>query len=92
MSSRGHLFRLGVEGCFIGPQHIILVIDFNRPVQFVDGSFFFLLNGANCVDVPVLLLRRGRQGARRRLLGRWLFCRAGAQCYSRVLRRQLAGN
>jgi len=73
MSGRGHLFRLGVEGCFISPQHIILVIDLDRPVQLVDGPFFFLLNGANCVDVPVLLLRRGRQGAGRRLIGRWLF-------------------
>ena len=91
VSGCGHLFGIRVEGCFVGPQHIIIVVDFNRPVQLVNGTLFFLLNGADSVYIPVFLLRRGRQSTGRWLSGRRL---SGGRLFQRrggVHRRQLAG-
>ena len=83
MSGRGHFLGVGVVGCFVGPQHVIVVVDFNRAVQLVNGTFFFLLNGADGVDVSAFLLRRSRQGAGCCLSGcwffRWRFRRAASQ-------------
>ena len=64
MSVGGYFFGVRVVGCFIRSQHIILVVDFNRTVQLVNRTLFFLLDGANCVDVlSFFFLCRSRDGA-----------------------------
>ncbi len=38
VSGRHHFLGVRVVGRFIGPHHIVVVVDFNRPVQLVNGT------------------------------------------------------
>src|SRR5260370_1412792 len=93
VSRRRRFLGLRIVSRFIRPQDVGSVVNLYRPMQLINSTFLFLLDGANCVDLTPLPLSGGRHGAGC-CWSSWLARGRAGAARSRIIicRWQLAGN